>query len=131
MEACLVNAAKQAALDYAEEIGEMPIDQDWLQEAWWATLSVFSDAIEGYREEPHHEAVFKAAVIAEVERLAGPYRIRFINFGFYSQHEPKTLREAKEVVRNAFFDATIERGEQIVGTFTVFGGFSFRLYELN
>lgn len=54
-----------------------------------------------------------------------PYRIYFINFGWYSQGRYTTFNQALEATRGYCFDARIELGQMICATWDYFGGLKY------
>lgn len=51
------------------------------------------------------------------------FRIFFTNFGYYSQHEGRTLDEAREICRRACFQASVVRDGVTVATYCPISGF--------
>jgi hypothetical protein len=45
------------------------------------------------------------------------YKIKFINFDYYSANTPDTLEEAKKVVRQAGFQSAVEKDGYVVGSY--------------
>jgi hypothetical protein len=51
------------------------------------------------------------------------WRVFFVNFGYFSANEGKSVEEAVKIARRAGFDAQIySPSEQIVATYDVIGG---------
>lgn len=56
------------------------------------------------------------------------YRIWFVNFGYVSANEGKTLEEAKKIAQKAGFQSTIlDQDGNVVSTYDTIAGFRERL----
>lgn len=50
------------------------------------------------------------------------FRVFFVNFGYYSQNEGRTLEEAREICRRAGFQARVDRDGETVATWCPLAG---------
>lgn len=50
------------------------------------------------------------------------FRIWWTNFGYFSQREFTTLDEARSYGKGQCFDHVIYEGDEIIGSWSVFGG---------
>ena len=51
------------------------------------------------------------------------FKVYFTNHGYFSSETFNTIDAALDYARKVFFDATIWRNDEIIGSWTIFGGY--------